>query len=428
MQYHKERDHFPKLMKNGRVWDLAHVNLEDEKFEDNIVTIKGRKVINFQSCSYLGLEFHPEIIKASKDAIDRYGSNFCVSRAALSMPLYKQLDLLLEKIFGGPVLVTSSTSIATQILFMTQIDPGDVILLDRMCHMSIQYAAAATAAILGVSVKFTTSDEESILTNAQKLSTEYTTVWFASDGLHSVSGQLISPSLVRKLLNISPKIRVVIDDAHSISIIGDRGEGHFLASFGRHDRTFVVASLTKGMACRGGCIVFPNEEAKDRSMERPSPYIFGGPEPPSVIGSCIAAAKLHLDGTVKLYQEELSHKIKLFYHLAEKVHLPFIPKNDNIPIIFVLVGEDVQTVEIARDLMKYHGISCFTGVSGVSSKGRAGLRLSVTRLLTVEQIVYTVDALSKYLPRLASPAIKEYLNQMRPTTPQTSSNFSLARL
>jgi len=37
------------------------------------VNIAGKKVLMFASNNYLGLANHPEIIKASKEAVDKYG-------------------------------------------------------------------------------------------------------------------------------------------------------------------------------------------------------------------------------------------------------------------------------------------------------------------------------------------------------------------
>jgi 7-keto-8-aminopelargonate synthetase-like enzyme len=50
--------------------------LTETKIDSNQIVLKGKKVVNFGSCSYLGLEFDPRLKEAAKSAIDHYGTQF----------------------------------------------------------------------------------------------------------------------------------------------------------------------------------------------------------------------------------------------------------------------------------------------------------------------------------------------------------------
>ena len=70
-----------------------------------------------------------------------------------------------------------------------------------------------------------------------------------------------------------------IDDAHGTGVLGEQGRGTVLEALGSYDNTFVVGSLSKAFSCAGGFIGCP--EPFQRLLKiRSSPYVFGGPVVP----------------------------------------------------------------------------------------------------------------------------------------------------
>ena len=53
---------------------IMHLNTEDDRLKDNSIELNGKTVVNFGSCSYLGLEFDERIKAASVKAIQDYGT------------------------------------------------------------------------------------------------------------------------------------------------------------------------------------------------------------------------------------------------------------------------------------------------------------------------------------------------------------------
>jgi len=372
---------------------------EDDELKNNSFQLDGKKNMGYHSCSYLGLEFHPAVKKGAMDAIMKYGTAYAVSRAYISVGLFKELEDLLEKIFRTPVYVTSSTSIATQTLFTSHLEAGDALVLDRTAHQSIQLAAAVMAT-MGVNVmKVSHADETKTIELVSSLLPDHNTVWYAADGIYGMSSDPLSMDLIQRLLNLSPKVRIFVDDAHGMSIFGSRGQGYFLSRVDKlPERVFLVTSLSKAFGSRGGVILFPNQEAKWKTLISPTPSLFSGPEPPAVLGASIASAKLHLDGTVALYQKELHQKLALFHSLAEKAGLPVLCQDTTVPIVYLVVGDVAVAAFICRELFKKENI--FSNCSGypVVPKAQAGLRFLITRMHTNKDIVHLVTSLSKYLP------------------------------
>ena len=90
---------------------ILHLYSDDALFTGNIVHLNNKPVINFASCSYLGLEFEEDLKAGAKEAIDRYGTQFSESRAYVSIGLYKQLEGLLNKIFNAHCIITPTTTL-----------------------------------------------------------------------------------------------------------------------------------------------------------------------------------------------------------------------------------------------------------------------------------------------------------------------------
>src|SRR5688500_11893617 len=71
---------------------LLHNDVEDDVLDGRHVTVHGQRLVNFGSCSYLGLETDPRMKAAVRLAVDRYGTQFSSSRAYASAPLYREAE------------------------------------------------------------------------------------------------------------------------------------------------------------------------------------------------------------------------------------------------------------------------------------------------------------------------------------------------
>ena len=56
--------------------EVFHIIYEDHELDGRVITIDGKKAVNFGSCSYLGLELDPRLKKGAIDAINRYGVHY----------------------------------------------------------------------------------------------------------------------------------------------------------------------------------------------------------------------------------------------------------------------------------------------------------------------------------------------------------------
>src|SRR5688500_11972097 len=129
-------DTIDQIISDGVKRGILHLYTEDDTLEGNQITLKGKKVINFGSCSYLGLEFDPRLKEASKAAIDHYGTQFSESRAYVSVKLYQQLEELLSNIFEAPCVVTPTTTLGHIANIPVLMTSADALITDQQVHNS----------------------------------------------------------------------------------------------------------------------------------------------------------------------------------------------------------------------------------------------------------------------------------------------------
>ena len=81
-----------------------------ESDQDTVVRINGKKVLMFGSNSYLGLTNHPEIKKATIDAVNKYGSGCAGSRFLNgTLDIHIQLEEELADFVGKDAALVFST-------------------------------------------------------------------------------------------------------------------------------------------------------------------------------------------------------------------------------------------------------------------------------------------------------------------------------
>ncbi|NJO55946.1 MAG: hypothetical protein HC834_05825 [Rhodospirillales bacterium] len=76
-----------RVMDDAKRRDLVHHSVADEALDGRTISINGRTLSNFGTCSYLNLEHHEALRAGAHAAIDRYGTQFSSSRAFASLPL-----------------------------------------------------------------------------------------------------------------------------------------------------------------------------------------------------------------------------------------------------------------------------------------------------------------------------------------------------
>ncbi len=364
---------------------------DDEALRGRVVTIDGEARVSFASCSYLGLEQHPALVAGVIDAVQRYGTQFSVSRGYLSVPLYEELEALLGEVFGAATLVTSSTTLGHQAAFDALIDERDAIVLDHQVHASV-HRAATLARAAGAHVEVVHHERlERVVDAVRRLRGRHRAVWFATDGVTSMYGDLAPVGLLRELIALGDDVRLYIDDAHGMSWAGDRGQGSFLSRMPLHPQMVLATSLNKAFSAAGGALVFPRVEERERVRMCGGPMTFSGPVQPPMLGAAVASARVHLSPEIGSLQARLAALSTYTNRRLMEAGLPLLVANE-APIKFIRCGLPRVATELAQRVASagvYLNVSMYPSVP----MRRSGLRMSVTAAHTERDVDTAVEAL-----------------------------------
>ena len=120
-------------------------------YDGRTVRIDGKRLLNFGSSSFLGLELRPELAQGARDAMCAYGTASPFSRHDLETPLHAELEERLAQMTGAAgVLVTTSTELAHLGALPALVVPGDAVLLNRQTRKCLQ---AAVSILRGVPIE-----------------------------------------------------------------------------------------------------------------------------------------------------------------------------------------------------------------------------------------------------------------------------------
>ena len=206
--------------------NIFHLYTDKNKtINSNVISLSGKDVINFGSCSYLGLEFDSRLKEAGKKAIDDFGTQFSESRAYVSISLYKELEDLFEKIFDGFVVITQTTTLGHIATIPVHVGSGDCIIMDHQVHNSVQIAVSMVKG-QGVHVELLRHNRMDLLEERIKeLRTKYKKIWYMADGIYSMYGDMSPVKEIYALMDKYPELYYYVDDAHGMSIYGKHGRG-----------------------------------------------------------------------------------------------------------------------------------------------------------------------------------------------------------
>ena len=387
-----------EVISDGVRRGLLHNHVEDDVLDGRHVTVAGRRLVNFGSCSYLGLETDPRLKAAVRDAVDRYGTQFSSSRAYASAPLYRVAESELAELFGRPVIVTPSTSMGHIATMPTLIGSRDVLILDHQVHHSVQTAAKLVQAG-GARVELIPhNDLRTLERRLESFRSTHRRVWYAADGLYSMYADFLPAAELDALAARHENLWLYIDDAHAFSWTGASGRGYALEHLSPATlaRTVVAGSLNKSFAAAGGAITFPDEESRRLVATVGGPLIFSGPVQPPMLGAIVASARLHRSPEITARQDLLRSRIDLFNALATAAHLPLVSESE-APIRFVGAGVASVAYRLTERL-RAAGFFVNTATFPAVPAKRCGARLTLTTHHTEDDVAGVVAALAEHLP------------------------------
>ena len=374
-----------QIIEDGAQRKLVHnFTSSNSEIPNSHIIIDNHKMINFGSCSYLGLEKHSALNDGVVNAVSKYGTQFSSSRTYLSHSLYKELEDNLCQIFKRPVIATASTTLGHLATIPVVVGKNDAVILDLQVHSSIQMTVQQLKAkkITVHIIKHNCMD--SLDSKIKNLYNKHDKIWYFADGVYSMYGDYAPFKELDRLLNQYDKFHLYIDDAHGMGWTGENGSGVVCNYLKNKEKVILTVSLNKSFAAAGGCIVFPNAEMEKLVRNCGSTYIFSGPIQPPMLGAAVASAKLHLSDTILSIQDKLKDLIRFTNNKLDELNLPQFQKTDS-PLFFIPVGLPKICYDIISK-MKEKGFFLNTASFPAVPMRKSGIRFMINTFLNKVQI------------------------------------------
>lgn len=390
LQLTTEKQMLFEIVKEAKTKGVAHQTLDDQEFTGREIRINGKDLLNFGNCCYLGLETDPRIKQGVIEATEKYGSLLSNSRAFFSSPLYGQLEGYINQIFPGYQVITTTTTLGHCAMLPILIEAEDDIIIDQYVHNSVRMAAMLCKANGTKITMVRHNDMEKLSALIERKRRDGAgNIWFLGDGIYSMQGELLDKEGLIQLLDQYDNLFAYIDDAHGMSWMGKNGAGHVLSDGKIHDRMIVAVSMCKSFAAFGGIIIFPDQEWAERVRLFGQTLLFSAPISPPILGAAIASAKIHLSDELETLQQELMDRIRYFREKCREVNIPVNTQHET-PIQFIEIGDNSTVYDLIRELME-KGVYVTAAVYPSMPRKHGGLRISMTRHMTLADIDYLVD-------------------------------------
>jgi 8-amino-7-oxononanoate synthase len=306
-----------------------------EENEGPVVQIEGRKVIMAGSNNYLGLTAHPEVKEAAIKAIEKYGTGCSGSRYLTgTIDLHVELEERLAKFFKKEAVLLFSTGYQTgQGVIPTLVQRGEYVVSDKDNHASIIAGNLMAKGATAEFVRYKHNDMDDLKRVISKLPKD-TPKLIVSDGVFSTGGEIVN---LPRLNEIAKEFnaRTLIDDAHSVGVIGEGGRGT-ASEFNLIDEVdMTMGTFSKTFASLGG---FVTGEAKviNYIKHHSLSLIFAASPTPASVAAAIAA--------LNIMEREPERVTKLIRN-ADKMRKGLSDAGFNViqgrtAIVPVIVGDD----------------------------------------------------------------------------------------
>lgn len=352
--------------------------------------LDGRRTILAGTNNYLGLTFDRRCIDAARAALLDEGTGTTGSRMANgTFATHAALERELAGFFGRKSTVVFSTGYLASLGMLSSL-PGrdDVILLDADCHASIYDGCKLGAAEI---VRFRHNNVADLETRLRRLGERATRTLIVVEGIYSMLGDRAP---LAEIVAVKQKYGayLLIDEAHSFGVLGERGRGLAEEAGVEAGVDFVLGTFSKSLGTIGGFCASDHPELElVRYGSRP--YMFTASPSPSIIASARAALEILRDSP-ELRRRLWDNAHRLYGRLQG---LGFTLGPEPSPVVAVMVASPEEGIAAWRSLLA-QGVYVNMIMPPAAPNGGCLLRCSVGAAHTPEQIERIADAFATLAP------------------------------
>jgi 8-amino-7-oxononanoate synthase len=353
------------------------------------VIVNDKEMIMIGSNNYLGLVGEPRVKEAAAEASRKYGSGCTGSRFLNgTLDLHIELEEQLARFMKREAALVFSTGFQTNLgTISCLVSKNDIIIIDRSNHASIVDGCRLA---YGKTIKYAHNDMRDLerVLNIAVDNGIRGGILIITDGVFSMEGDIVD---LPEMCRIADKFgaRVMVDDAHSIGVLGEGGRGT-AEHFDLIDRVDItMGTFSKSFASLGGFIA-GDAETIHYIKHFARALIFSASIPPGAAAAVLEA--------LKIMEEEPWRRENLWKN-TRKMHrglrdMGFDIGTTQTPVVPIMIGEDMSCFKFWRELSD-EGIFANAIIPPAVAPGMSLIRTSYTATHTDDQLDRVLDTCSR---------------------------------
>ncbi|MDQ2754037.1 MAG: pyridoxal phosphate-dependent aminotransferase family protein [Actinomycetota bacterium] len=292
------------------------------------VRFDGREMVMLGSNNYLGLTTDSRVRAAAIDAIERFGTGVTGSRLLNgTLPLHRELEELLSDWMGTEAALVFTTGYAANLgLVAAVVGQHDAVFLDSAGHASLVDGARFSDGTLRA---FRHNRPNSLRRGLRSWREQPDAggILVAVDGIYSMEGDW-APLEEISAVCADFGARLLVDEAHSIGVVGPQGAGTAAACGIAPD--LIMGTFSKSLASCGGFIA-GSQALVDYLKIACRPLQFTASGVPAALAAALAAARIaraedwRREAVLARADQLRKGLIALGYHVGEATGSPIVP-------------------------------------------------------------------------------------------------------
>jgi len=334
------------------------------------LVVDGKRVLNFCSNNYLGLANHPRMLKAARDAMEKYGVGPAAVRTiAGTTELHVELERRLATFKGVESAITFQSGFTANLgTLPAMVGKDDAIISDELNHASIIDGSRLSGAQI---IRYAHCDPQDLKRVLDENRSKFPRLLVVTDGVFSMDGDIAPLDQIYQVVQQYEAV-LMVDDAHGEGVLGRGGRG-IVDHFDLHGKVDIeIGTLSKAFGVVGG-VVAGNPLVVEWLHQRGRPFLFSSAMTIPDTAACLAAVDLLEEST------ELVDKLwaNARYFKAEMKGMGFDTGKSTTPITPVMLGEAPLAQQFSRELFENGVFGMAIGFPTVP-RGKARIRVMIS--------------------------------------------------
>jgi len=371
-----------------------------------------KRLTDYASCNYLGLDLDEEIINAVPEYLAKWGTHPSWSRLLGSPILYEEIEAKLTELLGAEDTLVLPTITHIHMSVIPVLAGGGTMFLDSRAHKTI-YDGCAMAEARGATVQRFHHNDLDELEALLRANDWRRPGMILIDGVNSMTGNAPDLHAFAALAREHGAL-LYVDDAHGFGVIGERSSSE-VCDYGargnsivRHlgetyDNVVLVGGFSKAYSSLLAFLACPTPVKQVLKTAAP-PYLYSGPSPVASLATVLEGLRVN-DERGEQLRGKLHH---LTWRVLDRLSElgVYTPNESGFPIVEIPLA-DPDSLDAVGDLLFDRGIYVTMAAYPLVPRNEVGFRIQLTSANTDEQVDHLCDVLGEVAERFklqSSPA------------------------